>query len=106
MQRGDALFVAKYNETPHSGAVVAVGGAGARDPVKRSSTKSPMSSVPTSAPTWLRIEAYQGTWAEGSMSRYFTGAARWSLSADVRTCLNMGAAVRVIGAGLRAPRVR
>jgi hypothetical protein len=63
-----------------------------------------MSSIPTSVPAWLRIEACQGAWAEGSMYRCFTCAAGWSLSADVRTCLDIGD--RAVGAGLKASRDR
>jgi hypothetical protein len=40
------------------------------------------------------------------MSGYFTGAVGWSLSADVRTCVDMGADVRAVGAGLKVPRDR
>jgi hypothetical protein len=65
-----------------------------------------MSSVPTGPPTWLRIEACQGAWVESSTSRYFTGTAGRLLSADVHTCVDMGAEVRTVGAGLRVSHDR
>jgi hypothetical protein len=56
---------------------------------------------------WLRIEACQDAWADGSTSRYFTSVAWWSLFPDVRGRVEvwartsgrpeLGGAFRVIG---------